>query len=321
MPDATMMTANSSTDVNAPEPMRWMGWCGFLLQLPEFLRLARVDGDARSGQLEWTDQLQPRLVLRWHHDRRPPADPLDRLRKQAQRLIDKAAKAELTSCEMTSGSLEHLGPLVTLQRHHDRSTHILGLAEPSQRWFELIIPAPVHEGREFDPQRLLESLTDAAPDQPQRWSFFGNHFVTPAGFRLVDFTLNLGDMTLVLQHQHRRFVELQIRHLYPATIALKNQAPPRWIDDMHKQVYGTLRSFRHVPDEQPASFTCDRGPVWMRDLKLLRLLGPRRLRTWLLHHEAADRLVILQLTDHPEHDDDTWSVLRDGLDWPDGADR
>jgi len=115
--------------------------------------------------------------------------------------------------------------------------------------------------------RVIPSLRAYGLDEATRWSLYGASFESPAGFRMVERRLLLGDITLRLVSADKS--RLMLRQVYPATLALARRKLERWLD---VRPFKQHRRFR-------AAGPAERWTVssFGRTLEGIRLIGRKRL--------------------------------------------
>ena len=175
--------------------------------------------------------------------------------------------------------------------------------------------------------RILPSLADQSPDEPQRWAFFGHRFTTPAGYAYRDSTLNLGDMRVRLTAWNRGLsrASVTVRLIYPAELALTRMRFDDWLDDhvthrkrVHRPRYRKLLGRGGIVCD---SFDTELGPALVADADLRRLLKviswglPWRMRTWLVHDRKHDRLVLVDAQDKRSRLDPIIDTIVNGMQW------
>jgi hypothetical protein len=313
------MSKTSRTDLAAPPAglfppeSRTLGWAGWVLRVPAALRFSEVEGDGDKGWLELADARRPRLMLRWSTlGRRSPK--LEDLAVKAARLWGAKDKPANLAGRVTTRTDLLGGSFATLSDEAAAVTVCVGIGASTRRLLEIVVKQRTDESPSIDVNAILQSLSDDAPDSGQRWAFYATSFVAVPGYALLSAQLNLGDMAVSLRDRARR-VEMTVRQVYPASLALSKLEGPRWLAAASKPEIGRALPGVITRTPGPVSIQTPIGPGWYRDDVFLKLRGPRRQRTWVINDESADRLLILRARDEAARFDAILDTILSRLHW------
>ena len=321
-----MASKPTATDADGLVPF---AWAGLILDLPPTYRPVKIDGTARKGMIALADDERMRLELAWGVPRGRRFD--------ARRVLQRKLKSNMPPKHRRRGAFaahietRDLPPFDTLIGYHDEEQGLdrwLGFVPTTRRALEIVYHhGTSRENRQFR-ERILPSLADQTPEQPQRWAFFDHRFVTPAGYAYRDSTLNVGDMRVRLVAWNRPWsrASVTIRLIYPAELALARSPLDLWLTDhvihrkrVHRPRYRkTLRRGGIVCDSVETAIgpglTCD---TYLRPLlKTISWGMPWRLRCWLIHDQKRDRLLLIDAQDKLRRLDAIIDTIVEGLHWP-----
>ena len=318
-----------------PRPRDWgpllrpFGWAGLLMYVPRSFRLARVEGNDRSGKLVLADEDRPRLEIAWGRVERRRFDPQRFLTRQLRRALGRD-RAEVVAAGARPVEHPAFSPMIRLfdpEAHCDR---YVGYEPRTRRVVEMIYHHGKGQQDELARRVVVPRMTDQPADRTQYWAFFGASFTSPSGFAVVGATLNLGDMAVRMIKPLRwgRRAELVIRHIYPAGLALARQPLQQWLTQIlrqkdsayHPRHTGWLwwKKLRFTPIQT------SRGPGLVADaftrliVQALLWRASRRRRTWIIHDQEHDRLLVVQLADPTGGDESALQSILDGLQWAEG---
>lgn len=306
---------------------RVFAWAGWRLDVPESLRLFRIQGRYRRGDLGMGDADQPRFELGWRWPRSRRFDPHRMLRHQLTRTLPRHQRRAADQ-HIRALDSEHFDPLLHYVDTEHRLDRCIGFARGTGRVAEMLI----HHVEDDRPDEALlaqvaATLRDQRLDQPQRWAFFDHRLTIPVGFLYDSAQLNLGDMGLRFRHRERRAVSMTVRLIYTATLALQRCDLPAWLASLHCDDKITGDNLYRMPGDKEAAradtIQTTRGPALMCDSRLrwnvraVRWKIPARQRHWLIHDGEHDRLVYVRLGDVEPNLEPTCQAILDGLDWRD----
>ncbi len=301
-------------------------WAGLILNVPSDYRLVRIDGHARKGLIGLADDQKLRLELAWGMPRkgRFKADRI--LRRKLKRAMPFRDRRHAKD-HIQTRSLPAFDTLLGYRDEEQELDRWFGFITSTRRAVEIVYHhGSAKENKQFHDQ-LLPSLADQPFDGPQRWAFFGHRFVTPAGFMYRDSTLNLGDMKVRLTAWNRGLsrASVTIRLIYPAELALGRLLFEDWLTEhvtarrrAHRPRY---RKLFHRGGVVVDSIETKLGPGLVADsylrwqFKTISWGLPWRLRTWLIHDQKNDALILIDAQDKRLRLDSIIDTIVDGMQW------
>ena len=304
------------------------GWAGFLIEIPDVMRLGKIQRHARRGIIRLIDDRELRLELAWGMPR-VGSDPLKALRKFLIKALPRHQRTGVRDQIQTlqARAPSNLDPLIYFGDDERESEYWAGYCPATRRAVQV-----VHHKTDSKKQNQLvrdavRQLIDQPTDQPQRWSFFSHRLTTPAGFAHQEATLNVGDMMLNLRDVRHRFTRgrIRIRLIYPADLALKRKPIEDWFKDMvtgersvhlprHRGLFrrGGLRVNEIDTPHGKALTTDARLPLIFA---AFAWTTPRYRRHVIHHDQPAGRIVYLAIADRRHRLDDLVTDTLGGLHW------
>jgi hypothetical protein len=212
-------------------------WHGIGLDVPSEWNPGKISGDHKSGNVRLDDPTTVRLEVEWKEARGDDGVGLvvDRyiegLAKEAQKGKSSLNVSRQTDCpwldlpEMTSPQY--------FTWETDYNIHTVAAYSPlSDRLLFVRIMLQTHEDPDNLLSRILNSLTDTPPDQPQVWSLYDLTCTSPAGYTLETYELKSGHIRL-------RFIQgttsVQVDRLSLAQMLLKNRTLTAWYEDFFRK--------------------------------------------------------------------------------------
>lgn len=270
-----------------------VGWAGWWLPMPHRWRILKATGNYRSGSLVVGDSESVKLELVWAWVSRVRFDPA----KFLQRFLLRGMSAERRS-EVLNGieslDLPHFESAFGVRDEGGmRGTAYSELTHRVLHW--------VWHGRS-DEANAMDAALSGWRDQPMMdragWQFFGVSFESPPGFRLQSFTLNLGDMEIVLNDPSRWGTRhrLTVRFIFPAELALARLPIATWLEELSRPRRAVYQLGR-ATETADGSLLC-RGKVRL----LLRTVFymfcfriPARAEMSLHHMKATNQLLYIEV--------------------------
>ena len=317
----------SNPTATADDGLVPLAWAGLILDVPPEYRPFKVEGTARRGMIGLTDEDRVRLELAWGVPRRRRFDAQRILKRKLLGTMPRKQRGRNASRHIETRDLPAFDPLIGYHDQEQELDRWLGYVPATHRALEIVYHhGTARQDRQFR-QRILPGLADQTPDQPQRWALFGHHFVTPAGYAYRDSTLNVGDMRVRLTAWHRPWsrAAVTVRLIYPAQLALARSPIDQWLTDhvtgrkrVHRPRYRKLLhrggiAYQSLDTALGPGLTCD---AHLRPLlKAISWTQPWRLRTWLIHDQQHDRLLLIDAQDKPNRFDAIVATIVAGLHW------
>ena len=317
-------TKTAATDDLVP-----FAWAGLILNVPPTYRPFKIEGNARKGMICLADDSRSRLELAWGIPRRKRFNADAILRRKLTGTMPRRSRRSRrnTPDHIQTRSLPTFSTLLGYRDEDQELDRWLGFIPTTRRAVEIVYHhGSARENKTFL-DHMLPSLADQPPNRPQRWAFFGHRFTTPAGYAYRDSTLNLGDMKLRVTAWERGLsrASVTIRMIYPAELALARMLFDDWLDDhvthrkrAHRPRY---RKLFHRGGIVCKSFDTKLGPALVADADLRRLLKtiswglPWLMRTWLIHDQKHDRLVLVDAQDKRRRLDPIIDTIVNGMQW------
>jgi len=295
-------------------PLAWMGW---QLRVPHDWRPVRIDGEWRRGRMVVGSADAPVVRLRWW---RPGARRFDAerwLRRRLRRLGLRPAAPRgpaPAACSYTAWAAED-----ELREEHRGLVRLwYGYAPAANLVLEAAVnvEAPRKARREVA-ARTLSSLIVYEQGKATRWAVFGASFESPAGFRILDKRLLLGDLCLRLRGEARS--TLLLRQVYPAELALSRRKLERWIE---VRPFRERRRYRPAVEPRPwqvESFGRRLEGIRRRGHKRLafplRFCAPRNTLSVVVRDTELDRLLIAEHDTPGEPDETLLGALVGRMNW------
>jgi len=316
------------TDTSQYQPF---AWAGLFLRTPATFRLFRVDGGYIKGNVGLADDRAPRLELAWKLPRKRRFDPHRMIRQQLVRTLPRPMRAHADK-HIQSVPSEHFASLLRYTDTTRRLDRCAGLMRGTGRLVEMI----VHFREDDEPDEALiqstaASLFDQPTDRPQRWSFFGHRFTTPADYRYHSAKLNIGDMSVRLTRADRPAASLTVRIIYTAKLALHRRSMRDWLVALHREDRFNGNNLYYLPPDKNGTrddtINTSRGEALGRHDRLRRTVRtvrwkvPTYQRRWMVHDEANDRLLLIRVADDPDRFESTFQAVLDGFDWREEGER
>ena len=309
----------------APQGHRPFAWSGYCSLIPESFRLTKATGHADAGQLVLSDDDRNRLEMAWGHVRRRRFDA----RKVFVKRISSESDVPRDQVEATLDVISDssFDPLLHWADKEKKVDHYLGYAPETRRVVHLTYQRESAAEDAAFRDVFLRHLVDQPIDQPQMWAFFSVSFVAPPKFRHQDDQLNIGDMTVHLTNKVGWYQEerLMVRQIYPARLALgrKNLEAhtQTWLLEKSDTYRPKLRwlQLKRIPilegmrTSRGPAFTATSHLRWLARPFLWR--WPRLKRTWMVHDEAVDRLLLFELGGKSYPEPRQIEQLLDGVHW------
>lgn len=301
-------------------------WAGLILNVPSDYRLVRIDGNARKGMIGLADDQRLRLELAWGMPRKG--------RFNADRILRRKLKRAMPFSDRRRAKdhiqIRKLPAFDTLLGYRDEEQELdrwFGFITATRRAVEIVYHhGSAKENKRFHDQ-LLPSLADQPLDGPQKWSFFDHRFVTPGRFMYRDSTLNLGDMKVRLTAWNRGLsrASVIVRLIYPAELALGRLPFEDWLTDhvalrkrAHRPRYRKLFHrggvvFDAIDTKLGPGLVADAYLRWQ--FKAISWGLPWRLRTWLIHDQKNNALILIDAQDKLLRLDSIVDTIVDGMQW------
>jgi len=307
---------------------RPLGWAGFLLDVPEQMRLGQISGHARRGVIRMIDDVELRLELAWGMPR-VGSDPFKALRKFLLKALPRHQRAgaheQIQTLQPAAPS--NLDALIYLGGDDWESEYWAGYCPATRRAIQVVHHKTESKRENSVVQDSIRRLVDQPTDQPQRWAFFSHRLTTPTGYAHLEATLNVGDMMLNLRDVAHRFTRgrLRVRLIYPAELALQRKPIETWLKDLVKgersihlpRYSGLFRSkgLRVKELDTPsgkALATDARSPLI---IAAFSWTTPRYRRHLIYHDEPRGRIVFLSIADRRHRLESLVNETLAGLHW------
>jgi hypothetical protein len=305
-----------------------LAWAGLMLDVPPTYRPFKVEGNARKGMIGLADDQGVRLELAWGVPRRRRFDALEMLTRKLKGTMPRQHRGRHANRHIETR--RDLPAFETLLGYHDEEHELdrwLGFVPKTRRALEIVYHhGSTRQDRQFR-ARILPSLTEQPPDAPQRWAFFGHHLTTPADFAYRDATLNIGDMQIVVtaSNRPRSRAAVTVQLIYPAQLALARNPLNVWLSDhighrkrAHRPRYNKLfqgGGIVHQSFDSPLGTGLTADAHLRRMLKVVSWTTPWRKRTWVIHDQQHDRLLIVDALDNADRFDAIIATIVAGLHW------
>lgn len=313
--------------VSSADNSRHFCWCGWWLRVPESWLPYRVRGTAERGGCALGAEGRPLLHIQWATVMRRRFNAENMVQRQMLRGMHRRPKKSRERIDRIENKV--FSPMLALSDPDSASTRCVAYSPASRRLVEFICYHGSEHENTLAPQIIFRQARDQPLNQPHRWSFFDISFTAPPGLGYQSSNLDMGDMHVSLRsrpqwNRRRRWrASVEVRHIYPARLALQRQPLNRWMDQLVKpkhSPYALPRSLRRRGQKYP-SLSTPRGEGLVCDTVLPASLHPfqwrtpRRRRHWLFHDQAHNRLIALTVADHANQIDATLMQLVEGLHW------
>ena len=269
-----------------------MGWS---LRIPGHWRPLRVVGGWSRGTLVAGDAERVLLQVKWI---RPGAAAFEaerwmekRLRREARGLVVAAQAPRPSGFAAARWARPPEGA------SGSRGAVWYGWAPGAGLLVEVVVPGGLPEAtRRFVVDEVLPSLRAAGRDEPALTTVLGRTFEAPAGFRLVQWTLRLGDVLLRFEAPDGE--RLALRQVYPAPLALSRRPLERWLATTlfagphRRHVAGPAQSCELPGAGRGLHGVQQHG--WKRLPFPLGRVAARESLAIAVHDEAGDRLLIAE---------------------------
>jgi hypothetical protein len=173
-----------------------------------------------------------------------------------------------------------------------------GWAPAAGLLLEAVVPSRLPaDARRLVMDKMLPGLCVEGGNEPGHTAVLGRTFEVPAGFRLMQWTLRLGDV--LLRFESARGARLTLRQVYPAQLALSRRTLARWLEaTVQAGSHRRLVADAPQPYETASGSRTLRG-VWQRGWKRLSFpLGRVAARASVaaaVHDATGDLLLIAEL--------------------------
>ena len=203
--------------------MAWMGW---QMRVPPEWRPLRIADERGRGRVILGSATEPAMQIRWW---RPNKKRFDARRWMQRRLRSLKVRDAGPEGPAPSGFSETAWAAEPESGGRKLLRAWYGYAPEADLVLEVTVnlEAPKRTRRIVTSQ-VVPSLAVYEKDGITRWSVFGASFESPAGFRLLDKRLALGDLVLRFRGKDRSC--LMLRQVYPAETALARRKIERWIE-------------------------------------------------------------------------------------------
>ncbi len=204
-----------------------MAWVGWQMRIPPEWRPLRIEGGWDRGAVIVGDMNEPVLQLKWW---RPGKKRFD---------ADRWVRRRLRSLRARSGGPEGPSPKGFSHTAWVPESILLGAGEKLLRfWYgyapaaDLVVevsasPEAAINARKEVMSKMIPSISVYGRGDATRWAVFGASFESPAGFRMINKRLLLGDLALLLAGADGS--RLMLRQVYPAELALGRRNLERWV--------------------------------------------------------------------------------------------
>jgi hypothetical protein len=213
------------------------GWHGIGIEIPAEWNPGKIGGDAKSGSVRLDDATAIRMELEWREARGDDRVGLivDRyvegLAKNAQKEGRKLSVERGAECPGLS--LPHMRALEYFEWESESQVQTLACySEASDRLLFLRIMGAPDESLEGLAPRILNSLTDTAPDQPRAWSLFDLAVTSPADYALESYELKSGHIQLSFE---KGASSLRFDRLSLAGMLLRDRSLDDWYRDFFRK--------------------------------------------------------------------------------------
>lgn len=209
-----------------PADVTTLAWMGWSLRMPKDWRPIHVIGGWDRGTLVAGDAGSVRLQIKWL---RPGPEGVDaerwiarRLRRQRRGTTPEPRPPRPADFATSAWALGPAG------RTGDAIVLWCGWAPAAGLLVEVAMPGRAGSEPTRPLGELLASLCAVPAGAVVRTSVLGRSFEAPAGFRLVQWTLRLGDVCL--RFEAKQGGRLTVRQVYPARLALTRRTLERWLE-------------------------------------------------------------------------------------------
>ncbi len=281
------MTIRQSA-IGSRQSIAWHGW---RLSVPREWNPVRVEGGWSSGFVLLADLHRPRLGLRWGVVKERRFDACDWARRTIRDEVGKLAAREAKALRLEDENFE--GSTLYVDPDAPGRDVWVGYSRASARGVELIY----HAQRRDDvlAERVVPTLSDAAPGEPTPWAIFDLSCVAPAGMRLKSHQLNAGDVRLSFADRGRL---AGVRQVAVARLALARMPLEAWLatelrsKSLHFRGVGNPDEIAHEAVDGRSLVGFCRSMRRRRRFCFMRGL-PIELFVGALHDADRDRLLIV----------------------------
>ena len=284
--------AGKKKQKSAGRPMEHLAWMGWDMMIPSGWRPLRIEGEWVKGTITVGDSEGPLLQVKWL---RPESK-----RFKPDRLIASRTKKEKknsivpTPPSPVSPDFEHSSWL-TGSNGNTRAVWY-GYSPKADLMAEVVVRLKDGKTRKVIERRVIPSLRTSSIKEGLPISVFGSSFKAPCDFRLMDWKLQLGDITVRLGGENGEC--LMLRQVYPAQLALSRRPIERWLERMpfkeHRQ---------YKMREEPRPCEIESGEIILKGVQRkgskrlpvpLGFICPRTSISLAVRDEERDRLLIVE---------------------------
>ncbi len=280
----------SSASQLATRNSQLLAWHGWRVSVPDAWNPVKVDGDWSAGVMLLADMHQAKLGIRWRTIKR--GDPAKLAARALANEVGALAAKEATDVAMPVGSAWRVSKLYTESDPPGRDIWF-GWSSTSGRVIEI-----VHHVKHRDSvfaESVLPTVEDTKPGEQQAWSIFDLSCKSPAGWSLLWYRLNAGDLTLAFTRKRQ---QVRVRQVGPASLALARMKLDDWmgqLDKAHRKIYRDVSGMSDASLELPTRTLTGRSGVLNRKKRLFwAITYARQLKVLGFHDEARNRLLLAQ---------------------------
>ena len=218
MPENTTRDTRHATQVP-------LAWCGWETRIPSDWRPLDIQGEWERGQMMVGDVAQAVFQVKWWRPKGRRFDPQawigDRVKKWSVEAVTKGPRPKTFSATAFLADVPSKG------------------GGSRAIWYgcssagDLVLEVAVNKGVDARTQRtalrkVLPAFRAAAPDSETKWAIYDVGFIAPRGYRIRDWKLYSGDITLRFVNSGDKST-LVLRQVYPAATALERRELNRWL--------------------------------------------------------------------------------------------
>ena len=296
-----------------------LAWAGWLVRVPAHWQVLGVEGDWASGRFTAGVEAETSLQIGWQRlPRRPGFDPDEWLYRRSHH----AAQGR----DLVRGWPKPAGFSNTAwvtdgagRRDEARPSNWYGYAPMAHLAIELTVqPELLREYQHELMEHVVPSLRAISSSTCSMWSVYDVAFVAPAGFAIVNWRLDPGDVALLALAADAT-QRLALRQTYPATEALAHRELAEWL---RVPAFPTRRRLQLSAQPQPLQISS-----WGRTLTGLQAYGIRRLPfplgKWrpvrtacaVAHDQELDRLLLVELDSEEDLQDELVLPSIESMNW------
>lgn len=232
-----------------------LAWEGWQAEIPADWRPLKIEKKLGCGTMVVGDSDQAIFQIKWWQPEKKNFDFISWLKYRKQKVAPAYAQSNQSPKHKDSIDASAWFPKENMP--HGVKSFWYGYSKAGDLVLEIVINGMLEKKIEnIAISKVLPSIDISREDEPIKWSFFDVSFETPAGYKLFDKRLNVGDMSIMLKDDKSRIIHL--RQIYPGSLALSRRKLDRWMIDKKSfkgRVYTTINPAKETELETSSKKT------------------------------------------------------------------